>query len=37
MALPRITWDGRRRSLRAMRVILSGITVSRRKGTVSSE
>ena len=25
-ALPRITWDGRRRSLRAMRVILSGIT-----------
>jgi hypothetical protein len=25
-ALPRISWDGRRRSLRAMRVILSGIT-----------
>jgi peptidoglycan/xylan/chitin deacetylase (PgdA/CDA1 family) len=25
-ALPRIAWDGRRRSLRAMRVILSGIT-----------
>ena len=25
-ALPRITWDGRQRSLRAMRVILSGIT-----------
>jgi peptidoglycan/xylan/chitin deacetylase (PgdA/CDA1 family) len=32
MAMPRITWDGRRRSLRAMRVILSGITVARRKG-----
>jgi peptidoglycan/xylan/chitin deacetylase (PgdA/CDA1 family) len=25
-ALPRVTWDGRRRSLRAMRVILSGVT-----------
>jgi peptidoglycan/xylan/chitin deacetylase (PgdA/CDA1 family) len=25
-ALPRIAWDGRRRSLRAMRVLLSGIT-----------
>jgi hypothetical protein len=25
-ALPRIAWDGRRRSLRAMRVILSGST-----------
>ncbi len=25
-ALPRIAWDGRQRSLRAMRVILSGIT-----------
>jgi len=25
-ALPRIAWDGRRRSLRAMRVIVSGIT-----------
>jgi hypothetical protein len=24
-ALPRIAWDGRRRSLRAMRVLLSGI------------
>jgi peptidoglycan/xylan/chitin deacetylase (PgdA/CDA1 family) len=24
-ALPRISWDGRQRSLRAMRVILSGI------------
>lgn len=28
MAMPRITWDGRRRSLRTMRVILSGITVA---------
>src|SRR5260370_1129119 len=25
-ALPRIAWDGRRRSLRVMRVILSGVT-----------
>jgi hypothetical protein len=25
-ALPRVSWDGRRRSLRAMRVILSGTT-----------
>ena len=25
-ALPRISWDGRRRSLRAMRALLSGIT-----------
>jgi peptidoglycan/xylan/chitin deacetylase (PgdA/CDA1 family) len=31
MALPRITWDGRRRSLRTMRVILTGITVAGRK------
>jgi peptidoglycan/xylan/chitin deacetylase (PgdA/CDA1 family) len=31
LSLPRITWDGRRRSLRAMRVILSGITVAGRK------
>jgi len=28
-ALPRIAWDGRRRSLRAMRVILSGVTFPR--------
>jgi peptidoglycan/xylan/chitin deacetylase (PgdA/CDA1 family) len=33
MSMPRISWDGRRRSLRAMRVILSGITVSRRAGS----
>jgi peptidoglycan/xylan/chitin deacetylase (PgdA/CDA1 family) len=31
MAMPRISWDGRRRSLRAMRVILSGITVKKRR------
>lgn len=31
MAMPRITWDGRRRSLRIMRVILSGITVAARR------
>ncbi len=36
MAMPRITWDGRRRSLRAMRVILTGVTVARRK-VASSE
>jgi peptidoglycan/xylan/chitin deacetylase (PgdA/CDA1 family) len=30
-ALPRITWDGRRRSLRAMRVILSGVTFPQAK------
>ncbi len=28
-ALPRIAWDGRQRSLRAMRVILSGVTFPR--------
>lgn len=31
MALPRISWDGRRRSLRIMRVILTGITVAGRR------
>jgi peptidoglycan/xylan/chitin deacetylase (PgdA/CDA1 family) len=36
-ALPRIAWDGRRRSLRIMRVILSGITFpSRRPAAPSS-
>ncbi len=30
-ALPRIAWDGRQRSLRAMRVILSGITFPHAK------
>ncbi len=30
-ALPRIAWDGRHRSLRAMRVILSGITFPARE------
>ncbi len=29
IALPRIAWDGRQRSLRAMRVILSGAMLSR--------
>ena len=29
-ALPRIAWDGRQRSLRAMRVILSGVDFRRR-------
>ena len=35
-ALPRIAWDGRQRSLRAMRVILSGVTfpaAKRARGT----
>jgi len=32
-ALPRIAWDGRQRSLRAMRVILSGITSAPVKRT----
>jgi hypothetical protein len=31
MAMPRITWDGRRRALRTMRVILTGVTVARKK------
>ena len=30
-ALPRIAWDGRQRSLRMMRVILSGAFFARRK------
>ncbi len=29
-ALPRLTWDGRRRSLRALRVMLSGMALSAR-------
>jgi peptidoglycan/xylan/chitin deacetylase (PgdA/CDA1 family) len=32
-ALPRIVWDGRLRSLRAMRVILSGVTFAAAKRT----
>jgi peptidoglycan/xylan/chitin deacetylase (PgdA/CDA1 family) len=32
-ALPRISWDGRRRSLRAMRVLLSGIAFARVQPT----
>ena len=31
-ALPRIAWDGRLRSLRVMRVLLSGVTIC-AKGT----
>jgi peptidoglycan/xylan/chitin deacetylase (PgdA/CDA1 family) len=31
MAMPRITWDGRRRALRTMRVILTGVTVAGKK------
>lgn len=31
MALPRISWNGRRRSLRALRAVLSGITVRKEK------
>jgi hypothetical protein len=34
-ALPRIAWDGRQRSLRAMRVILSGATFPKVKPTRS--
>jgi hypothetical protein len=30
-ALPRVAWDGRQRSLRAMRVILSGVTFRQAK------
>jgi peptidoglycan/xylan/chitin deacetylase (PgdA/CDA1 family) len=37
MSMPRITWDGRRRSLRAMRVILTGITVARRQRQMSGD
>jgi peptidoglycan/xylan/chitin deacetylase (PgdA/CDA1 family) len=36
-ALPRISWDGRQRSLRAMRVILSGITFPKGKPTRNRE
>lgn len=35
MSLPRITWDGRRRSLRTMRVILTGLTVAKRRVVIS--
>lgn len=31
LQLPRIVWDGRRTSLRALRAVLSGITVRRKK------
>jgi peptidoglycan/xylan/chitin deacetylase (PgdA/CDA1 family) len=36
-ALPRITWDGQQRSLRAMRVILSGVTFHQAKPMRSQE
>jgi peptidoglycan/xylan/chitin deacetylase (PgdA/CDA1 family) len=36
-ALPRVAWDGRRRSLRAMRVILSGATFPAVKPTRSGK
>jgi peptidoglycan/xylan/chitin deacetylase (PgdA/CDA1 family) len=35
-ALPRVAWDGRRRSLRAMRVILSGVTFPPRRRNVEA-
>jgi peptidoglycan/xylan/chitin deacetylase (PgdA/CDA1 family) len=31
MALPRIAWDGRRTSIRALRVVLSGLTIRKPK------
>jgi hypothetical protein len=31
MALPRITWDGQRTSIRALRVIMSGLTIRKPK------
>lgn len=37
MALPRIAWDGRRQSLRALRVVLSGITVRKEKRRVPEQ
>ena len=36
MTMPRITWDGRQRSLRAMRVILSGLTVRKKMPAVGN-
>ena len=36
-ALPRVAWDGRQRSLRAMRTILSGITFPRRRNIEGAE
>lgn len=36
-ALPRISWDGRQRSLRAMRVLLSGVTFAPVQPTRSSQ
>ena len=31
-ALPRIAWDGRRRSMRALRVMLSGVMLAAARG-----
>jgi hypothetical protein len=36
-ALPRISWDGRLTSLRAMRVLLSGVTFAPVKPTRSGK
>jgi hypothetical protein len=36
-ALPRIAWDGRLRSLRAMRVMLSGATFARAERSRGGE
>jgi peptidoglycan/xylan/chitin deacetylase (PgdA/CDA1 family) len=36
-ALPRIAWDGRRHSLRAMRVVLSGVTLPRARPTPTAD
>jgi peptidoglycan/xylan/chitin deacetylase (PgdA/CDA1 family) len=33
MSLPRIAWDGRRRSLRAMRVLLTGLSLGKRSSS----
>lgn len=37
LTMPRIAWDGRRRSLRTMRVVLSGITMPKRRMANSAQ
>jgi len=37
LALPRIAWDGRQRSLRVMRVMLSGITFAKANPRITSD
>ena len=37
LALPRIAWDGRQRSLRVMRVMLSGITFAKANPKITSD